>query len=64
MYPITTEECPTAKEGLLGGGAFLSLDAALLWLVALMLASNVRADYFEELESETKLVSAAISISI
>ena len=42
--------CPTAKTGLLGGGAFLSLDSSLLWLIALMLANNVREDYFEELE--------------
>lgn len=40
--------CPTAKTGLLGGGAFLSLDSCLFWLVALMLADNARADYFEE----------------
>jgi len=41
-------QCPTAKTGLLGGGAFLSLDSALFWLVALMLADNAREDYFEE----------------
>lgn len=40
--------CPTAKTGLLGGGAFLSLDSCLFWLVALMLADNAREDYFEE----------------
>lgn len=45
-------ECPTAKTGLLGGGAFLSLDSALLWLIALMLADNVREDFFEEEEEE------------
>ncbi|KAL8536714.1 hypothetical protein ACS0TY_012049 [Phlomoides rotata] len=62
LWPIITEqlhhsqnihrnletECPTAKTGLLGGGAFLSLDSCLFWLVALMLADNARADYFEE----------------
>ncbi|KAF3621432.1 hypothetical protein T459_01202 [Capsicum annuum] len=41
-------QCPTAKTGLLGGGAFLSLDSALFWLVCLMLANNARDDYFEE----------------
>ncbi|KAK4389074.1 hypothetical protein Sango_2244400 [Sesamum angolense] len=41
-------ECPTAKTGILGGGAFLSLDSCLFWLVALMLADNARADYFGE----------------
>lgn len=41
-------ECPTAKTGILGGGAFLSLDSSLLWLVALMLAGNAREDFFEE----------------
>ncbi|XP_022143268.1 uncharacterized protein LOC111013177 [Momordica charantia] len=45
-------ECPTAKTGLLGGGAFLSLDSSLLWLVALMLAGNAREDYFEEIEEK------------
>lgn len=42
--------CPTAKTGLLGGGAFLSLDSALFWLVSLMLADNAREDYFDETE--------------
>lgn len=46
--------CPTAKTGLLGGGAFVSLDASLLWLVALMLADNAREDYFEETEKDVK----------
>jgi len=40
--------CPTAKTGLLGGGAFLSLDSSLLWLIALMLAGNAREDFFED----------------
>lgn len=40
--------CPTAKTGLLGGGAFLSLDSCLFFLVALMLADNTRADFFGE----------------
>lgn len=43
-------DCPTAKTGLLGGGAFLSLDSCLFWLVALMLADNAREDYFDETE--------------
>ena len=47
-------DCPTAKTGLLGGGAFVSLDAALLWLVALMLADNAREDYFEEVDKDPK----------
>jgi len=46
--------CPTAKTGLLGGGAFVSLDASLFWLVALMLADNAREDYFEETEQDVK----------
>lgn len=41
-------DCPTAKTGLLGGGAFVSLDSALFWLVALMLADNAREDHFDE----------------
>ncbi|KAJ1420141.1 hypothetical protein SESBI_14581 [Sesbania bispinosa] len=40
--------CPTAKTGLLGGGAFLSLDSCLFGLVALMLADNAREDFFNE----------------
>ncbi|XP_058213338.1 uncharacterized protein LOC131325224 [Rhododendron vialii] len=44
-------QCPTAKTGLLGGAAFASLDSALFWLVALMMGSNVREDYFGETES-------------
>ncbi|WJX16362.1 hypothetical protein P8452_06396 [Trifolium repens] len=50
--------CPTAKTGLLGGGAFLSLDSSLFWLVAIMLANNAREDYFEEKE-ENKGESSA-----
>ncbi|MFS8030502.1 putative modifying wall lignin-1/2 [Helianthus anomalus] len=42
--------CPTAKTGLLGGGAFLALDAALFWLVSLMLADNAREDYFDDVK--------------
>ncbi|XP_030475461.1 uncharacterized protein LOC115692672 [Syzygium oleosum] len=45
-------ECPTAKTGLLGGGAFFSLDSSLFWLVALMLANNAREDYFGEADSK------------
>ncbi|GFP81587.1 hypothetical protein PHJA_000302000 [Phtheirospermum japonicum] len=47
-------DCPTAKTGILGGGAFLSLDSCLFWLVALMLAGNVRADFFDESSDETE----------
>ncbi|XP_004305598.1 PREDICTED: uncharacterized protein LOC101306845 [Fragaria vesca subsp. vesca] len=46
--------CPTAKTGLLGGGAFLSLNSSLFWLVCFMLASNAREDYFEDLDSVKK----------
>jgi len=62
LWPVITEQihlsrnvhldanyaCPTAKTGLIGGGAFLSLDSCLFWLVALMLADNAREDHFEE----------------
>ncbi|KZV19797.1 hypothetical protein F511_18796 [Dorcoceras hygrometricum] len=41
-------ECPTAKTGLLGGGAFVSLNASLFWLISLMLTTNVREDYFDD----------------
>ncbi|XP_008793721.2 uncharacterized protein LOC103709946 [Phoenix dactylifera] len=41
-------KCPTAKTGLFGGAAFLSLDAVLLWLVCQMLTLNARADYLDE----------------
>ncbi|EPS59721.1 hypothetical protein M569_15085 [Genlisea aurea] len=48
--------CPTAKTGVLGGGAFLSLDSCLFWLVALMLADNAREDYFEETDGKVAAV--------
>ena len=48
VYRNLDAECPTAKTGLLGGGAFLSLDSSLFWLVCLMLADNAREDYFDE----------------
>lgn len=47
-------DCPTAKTGLLGGGAFFSLDSSLFWLVALMLANNAREDYFGETDGNDK----------
>ncbi|KAE8655776.1 SHK1 binding protein 1 isoform 1 [Hibiscus syriacus] len=47
-------QCPTAKTGLLGGGAFVSLDSALFWLVALMLADNARQDHFDQVENGIK----------
>lgn len=47
--------CPTAKTGILGGGAFLSLDSTLFWLVALMLASNAREDYLDEIEGKVQI---------
>lgn len=43
-----TYTCPTAKTGLLGGGAFLSLDSSLFWLVALLVADNAREDFLDE----------------
>lgn len=46
--------CPTAKTGVLGGGAFLSLNSSLLWLACFILASNVREDYFEDLDGVKK----------
>lgn len=56
-------ECPTAKTGLLGGGAFVSLDASLFWLVALMLADNAREDYFDEAEKDPKGEYGQITIN-
>ncbi|XP_022974556.1 uncharacterized protein LOC111473246 [Cucurbita maxima] len=50
--------CSTAKTGLLGGGAFLSLDSSLFWLVALMWAGNAREDYFDEIEENGDSVEA------
>ncbi|KAI3468460.1 hypothetical protein Pfo_025123 [Paulownia fortunei] len=43
-------DCATAKTGLLGGGAFASLNSSLFWLVSLMLATNAREDYFQDTE--------------
>ncbi|PKI47352.1 uncharacterized protein LOC116188292 [Punica granatum] len=48
VHPDLNTECPTAKTGVFGGGAFLSLDSTLFWLLTLMLVSNAREDYFEE----------------
>lgn len=45
--------CPTAKTGVLGGGAFASLDATLFWMVALMLAINAREDILEDIGQES-----------
>lgn len=61
--------CPTAKTGLFGGGAFLSLDSALLWLVTLMLADNAREDYFDEIEQAGKgldgdMISASSTFNV
>ncbi|KAI9196733.1 hypothetical protein LWI28_026537 [Acer negundo] len=44
--------CPTAKTGLFGGAAFMSLNASLFWLICLMLAANTRDDYFDEEDDE------------
>ncbi|KAM7262607.1 hypothetical protein ACFE04_000290 [Oxalis oulophora] len=57
-YDLKTT-CPTAKTGVLGGGAFLSLDSALLWLVTLMLANNAREDYFAENKVESMELTTA-----
>lgn len=40
--------CPTAKTGLLGGGALVSLCSSLFWLISHMLTDNAREDYLEE----------------
>ncbi|GMH13360.1 hypothetical protein Nepgr_015201 [Nepenthes gracilis] len=47
-------DCPTAKTGLIGGGAFVALDSCLFWLICLMLADNAREDYFDEIEVSHK----------
>jgi hypothetical protein len=44
----TKLDCPTAKTGLMGGGAFLCLISSLFWLLSLMLVKNAREDYLEE----------------
>ncbi|XP_045818330.1 uncharacterized protein LOC123911048 [Trifolium pratense] len=44
----TKLNCPTAKTGLMGGGAFLCLISSLFWLSSLMLVKNAREDYLEE----------------
>ncbi|CAJ2674895.1 unnamed protein product [Trifolium pratense] len=47
----TKLNCPTAKTGLMGGGAFLCLISSLFWLSSLMLVKNARDDYLEEVVS-------------
>ncbi|XP_074575501.1 uncharacterized protein LOC141831953 [Curcuma longa] len=54
VHFVLTTQCPTAKTGMFGGAAFLALDAAILWLVCLMLTMNVRSDHFEEDEEDKK----------
>lgn len=54
IHSNLNSDCPTAKTGLLGGGAFLSLDSSLFWLVALMLADNAREDYLDETGKDGK----------
>ena len=51
-----TTQCPTAKTGLFGGGAFLALDAALFWLVCQMLTLNARSDYLDEDDTKGEYV--------
>ncbi|KAF3321925.1 hypothetical protein FCM35_KLT14141 [Carex littledalei] len=46
--------CPTAKTGLFGGAAFLTLDAMLLWIVTMMLVLNVREDLHRPDEDESE----------
>lgn len=41
-------ECPTAKTGLFGGAAFVSLCSMLFWLICQMLAHNSREDHLNE----------------
>ena len=41
-------DCSTAKKGLIGGAASVSLDASLFWLVSIMLALNAKDDYFDD----------------
>ncbi|XP_010525842.1 PREDICTED: uncharacterized protein LOC104803579 [Tarenaya hassleriana] len=57
-------DCPTAKTGLLGGGAFVSLDSCLFWLVALMLADNAREDHFDEVENRRTGGSRDVDVKI
>lgn len=52
-YSITTSvkpDCPTAKTGLMGSAAFLSLNSSLFWLLSLMLVKNAREDYLEDVQ--------------
>ena len=43
-----TSNCSTAKKGLIGGVALVSLDASLFWLVLIMLALNAKEDYLDD----------------
>ncbi|KAG9450143.1 hypothetical protein H6P81_010108 [Aristolochia fimbriata] len=40
-------DCATAKTGLFGGAAFVALDAALMWLICIMLTQNAREDFLD-----------------
>lgn len=60
-----TYACPTAKTGVFGGGAFVSLDSCLFWLICLMLTDNARSDYFEEVEdSENGECTQVINVDV
>lgn len=48
VHEDTKTTCPTAKTGLFGGAALMALNASLFWLICLMLADDVRKDYFVE----------------
>lgn len=41
-------QCPTAKTGLIGGGGFMSLNAALMWYIVHTLSQNRKVDLFDE----------------
>ncbi|XVF74909.1 hypothetical protein PTKIN_Ptkin13bG0148100 [Pterospermum kingtungense] len=42
--------CSTVKSGLFGGGAFMALNAALFWLICLILVDDIRKAYFDDRE--------------
>jgi len=61
VLPSTATKCETAKTGLLGGAAFVSLDSTLFWLVLLMLSVNVREDFLNDYSESNPITAHASS---
>ena len=64
MSPSAKPDCPTAKTGLMGGDAFLSLISSLFWISSLMLVNNAREDYLQELYPNVQSLAVSFILQI